>query len=327
MKENIEDLISTCSQTDFGAVTLSDGERIFRSEMNHEIISLCKSLPQSAQTDALLFIMQYSGIRFGQELNFYGYYYAPSWSILYWLDQSAPNGTRLEQGVKRNARTAHSMTLFLHALDDHLNDSEIPTTHLSLLLRSQAWRIMNDALYSLADGVDGNHEMVRDFIDDYYSGIMSPEKVESLDSYCSLFRKQVATCLIVPILMAKKSTSDVRFTHAIQTAHGSFTVAWRLLDDIQDIGKDMMKGVCSSIYVCLSEDMRICWKKSAEEKKGKGSGCTEAILKYISENRVIERIKDRICKELESAASMANHYNMTGLADEYRSLLIPLRNS
>jgi hypothetical protein len=327
MKENIEDLISTCSQTDFGAVTLSDGERAFRSEIDNEIISLCKSLPQSAQTDALLFIMQYSGIRFGQELNFYGYYYAPSWSILYWLIQSAPNGTRLEQAVRRNARTAHSMTLFLHALDDHLNDSEIPTTHLNLLLRSQAWSIMNDALYSLADGVDGGREMVRDFIDDYYSSIMSPEKVESLDSYCGLFRKQIATCLIVPILMSKKLTSDARFTHAIQAAHGSFTVAWRLLDDIQDIGKDMMKGVCSSIYVCLSEDMRICWDKDTEEKKARGSGCTGAILKYISENRVIERIKDRICKELESAASIANTCNMTGLADEYRSLLIPLRNT
>ena len=326
MKENIEDLISTCSQTDFGAVTLSDGERAFRSEIDNEIISLCKSLPQSAQTDALLFIMQYSGIRFGQELNFYGYYYAPSWSILYWLIQSAPNGTRLEQAVRRNARTAHSMTLFLHALDDHLNDSEIPTTHLNLLLRSQAWSIMNDALYSLADGVDGGREMVRDFIDDYYSSIMSPEKVESLDSYCGLFRKQIATCLIVPILMAKKLTSDARFTDAIQTAYGSFTISWRLLDDIQDIEEDMMRGVHSSIYVCLNEDLRGWWDKDPEEKKDQNSDFGQTILSYVLENRVIDGIKERTCSELESAASLADSCNMTGFGDGLRCLLKPLRN-
>jgi hypothetical protein len=218
------------------------------------------------------------------------------------------------------------MTLFLHALDDHLNDSEIPTTHLSLLLRSQSWRIMNDALYSLAEGVDGGHKIVQGFINDYYSSITSSEKVESLDSYCDLFRKQIATWLMVPTLMTKKVNSDARFSDAIQSAHGSFTISWRLLDDIQDIERDMIKGVCSSIYVCLSEDMRNCWDKDTEEKKDKGSGCAEAILNYISENKVIERIRDRICSELESAASIVAYYNIAGLADEYRSLLTPLRN-
>lgn len=326
MKDKIEDLISTCSQIDFGAVKLSDGEREFCSELNNEVISLCKSLPQSTQTDALLFIMRYWGLRFGHELNFFGYYYVPSWSIIYWLIQSAPNSIGLEQAVKRYAKTAHSMTLFLHALDDHLDDGEIPTTHLSLLLRSQSWVIMNNALYSLAHGVDGGHEIVQGLIDDYYSSITSSKKVESLDSYCDLFRKQIATCLIVPTLMTKKMTSDVRFTDAIQTAYGSLTIAWRLLDDIQDIERDMMKGVHSSIYICLSEDMRNRWDKDRKEKKDKHSGCTEAILNHILENKVIDRITDRICNELESAAWIADCWDITGLADEYRYLLRPLRN-
>ncbi len=203
MKDKLEDLISKCSQIDFGDVKLSDGERKFCRELNNEIISLCRSLPQPTQTDALLYIMRYWGIKFGRELNFCSYYYVPSWSILYWLIQSAPNGKGLEQEVKRYAKTAHFMTLFLHALDDHLNDSEIPTTHLSFLLRSQSWMIMNNALYSLVHGVDGGHEIVQSFIDDYYSSITSSKKVKSLDSYCDLFKKQIATWLIVPTLMTK----------------------------------------------------------------------------------------------------------------------------
>lgn len=326
MKDKIEDLISTCSKIDFGAVHLSNGEREFGSELNDEVISLCKSLPQPTQTDALLFIMRYWGIPFGQALDFFGYYYVPSWSIIYWLIQSAPKGMGLGQAAKRNAKTVHSMALFLHALDDHLNDSEIPTTHLTLLLRSQSWRIMIDALYSLADGVDGGHEIVQGFIDDYYSSITSSEKVESLDSYCDLFRKQIATWLIVPTLMTKKVTSDVRFTNAIQIAHGSFTISWRLLDDIQDIEKDIMKGVHSSIYVCLNEDLRGWWDKDPEEKRDQNNVYVQTILSYVLENRVIDSIKERACSELESAASIADSCSMSGLADEYRSLMRPLRN-
>lgn len=326
MKDKIKDLISKCSQIDFGAVKLSDEERKFGSELNNEIISLCRSLPQPTQADAMLFIMRYWGIRFGHELNFCSYYYVPSWSIIYWLIQLTPNGIDLEQAVKRYAITAHFMTLFLHALDDHLNDSEIPTTHLSLLLRSQSWMIMNNALYSLGNGVDGGHKIVQGFIDDYYSSITSSKKVESLDSYCDLFRKQIATWLIVPTLITKKLTSDVRFTDAIQNAYSSFTIAWRLLDDIQDIEGDMMKGVHSSIYICLSKDMRNRWDKDGGEEKNKHRGCTEAILNHISENKVIDRLTDRICSELESAASIADCWDISGLANEYRSLLRPLRN-
>ncbi len=325
MKDKTEDLVSKCSRIDFGAVKISDEEREFCGELNNEIISLCRSLPQPTQTDALLFIMRYWGIRFGHELNFFSYYYVPSWSIIYWLIQSAPTDIGLEQAVKRYAKTAHAMSLFLHALDDHLNDSQIPTTHLSLLVRSQSWMIMNNAFYNLGHLVEGGHEIVQGFINDYYSGITSSRKVESLDSYCDLFRKQIATWLIVPTLMTQKITSDVRFTDAIQTAYGSFSIAWRLLDDIQDIERDMMNGVPSSIYICLSEDIRNRWNKAGEEKKDNHNGCTEAVLNYISENKVIDRLTDRTCNELESAASIAECWDITGLANEYRSLLRPLR--
>jgi hypothetical protein len=326
MKDKIEDLISTCSQIDFGAVSLSEEEKKFCNELNREIISLCRSLPQPTQIDALLFIMQYWGIRFGHELDFFGYYYVPSWSIIYWLVRSVPKGMKFGQAVKRSAKTVHSMTLFLHALDDHLNDGEIPNTHLSLLLRSQSWLIMNNSLHSLAHGVDGGLEIVQGFIDDYYSSITSSKRLESLDNYCSHFRREIATWLIVPTLMARRMSPDPRFTDAIQIAHGSLTIAWRLLDDIQDIERDMMKGVHSSIYVCLPEEMRNRWDEGKEGGKDKRSLCTEVILNHISENKVVDRITDRICSELESAASIADGWDMTGLADEYRALLRPLRN-
>ncbi len=326
MEDKFDNLLSYCSEIEFGTVNLSDGEKEFCSEWNNEIISLCKSLPQSTQTDAVLFFMRYSGISFSEELNFFRTYYIPTWSIIYWLLQSGLNGKGLDQTDIRNAKTAHSMAMFLHALDDHLKDSEMPVTHLALLLRSQSWMIMSNALSSLADGVDGGEEIVRGFIDDYYSSIRASEEILYLDSYCDLFRKQMATGYVVPVLMIKKMTTDEEFINAIQTAYGSFGIAWRLLDDIKDIKTDMMKGIHSSVYICLSEDIKNCWDKDTGEKIEKNSGRDEVILDYVLENSVIDRIKERICSELELAASIADRYNMTGLADEFRCILRPLKN-
>jgi len=326
MEDKLKDLLSSCSDIDFGAVNLSDPEKEFCRDLNNEIISLCKSLPESTQTDAVLFLMRYLRTSFGENLDVFTCFYVPAWSIVYWLIQSGRDDKGLEQIDIKNARTAHSMAMLLHSLDDHLSDSELPITHLTLLLRSQSWMVMNNAFNCLADGVDGGEKIVRGFIDDYYSSICCFKGIDSLDSYCDLFRKQMATWLIVPVLMTKKMTSNEEFTSAIHSAYGSFGIAWRLLDDIKDIETDMMKGIHSSIYICLSKDTKNCWEKDAGEKTDRNSGHTKVILDYVLENCVIDRIKERICSELESAASIADDYNIAGLADEFRCLLRPLKN-
>ena len=323
MANRIEDLLSSCSKIDFGCVVLSEEEKEFCSELNDEVISLCESLPKSTQTDALLLFMRYFRIPFGQEFSLFSNYYAPSWSIIYWLIQVGLESKGLEKEDIQNARSAHSMALLLHPLDDHLNDNEWPTTHLSLLLRSQSWTILNNALRRLADKIDGGEEIVAGFVDDYYAGIRSSKEILSLDSYCDLFRKQMATGFIVPALILKKMTANEEFAHAIQTAYGSFGIAWRLLDDINDIEADMMKGVHSSIYIYLPEEIRRHWNKGTEDKH---KDCTRFILDYVLEHSIIERIKERMCTELECAVSIADDHNMTGLADEFRYLLSPLKN-
>ena len=324
MEAKNKDLLSNCSELDFGDVNLADEEKQFRSEMNKEVISLCASLPKSTQADALLLFMRYFKVAFGQELSFFTNYYAPSWSIIYWLIQSCPEGKRLELNDIENARTAHSMALLLHPIDDHLNDYQWPATHLALLLRSQLWMIMNTALNNLADGIDGGEEIVRGFLDDYYSGIRNSKEIFSLDSYCDLFRKQMATGFIAPVLIIKKRAASEEFAQAIQTAYGSFGIAWRLLDDINDIETDMKKGVHSSVYTLINDNIRILWNKTIDEKNHDIRGKT---LDYVMSNGIVERIKKRICDELNSAACIADECNMTGLADEFRCLLKPIKNS
>jgi hypothetical protein len=132
--------------------------------------------------------------------------------------------------------------------------------------------------------------------------------------------------LTVPALMTKKMMASEEYSGAIQAAYASFGIAWRLLDDIHDIEKDMMKGTHSSIYACLPEEIRNSWDRNTEDKKDKDTGYAKLVSSYVLENRVIDRLRERIRSELESAASIADHCNLAGLADEFRSLLRPLRN-
>ncbi len=323
MQDKIENLLSFCSEINFAEVDLSSEEEEFRRKFNNEIIALCKSLPESTQTDAILFFTQYLVTPIGRELNFFKNYYAPAWSILYWLIRTNSGDKRLDPEDIKSAITAHAMALFLHPLDDHLHDGQLPATHLTMLLRSQSWMFMNRALNHLTHGFDGGEKIVRGFIDHYYSSIGQSEEIQALDSYCDLFRKQMATWFIVPVLMTKKMAADEKLSHAIQTAYGSFGIAWRLLDDLKDTETDMLNGNHSAIYICLPEHIQAHWDKDTQEKD---NGPAEIILDYIHEHRVINTITERICSELESAASIVDGYHMKSLAHEFRCLLRPLKN-
>jgi hypothetical protein len=326
MEGRIADLLSFCSRIDFGAVDLSQEEQAFRAELNREMLSLCQYLPKSMRTEAALFLVNCLGTSFNDGLNFVNYFYTPAWSILFWLNRSCSDNRKLDPKYVKDAKTGHTMAMFLHAFDDHLTDGQLPVTHLALLMRSQSWVIMNRAFERLAKGVEKGATIVSDFIDDYYSGIGTSDEAESLDSYCAFFRKQMATCLIVPILMAKRMYANEEYSRSIQAAYSSFGIAWRLLDDLQDIEKDMMKGVHSSLYTCLPEEIRKRWERVKREKADRNSDSAGQVLNYVLASGTIDRLRQRICSELESAASRADSCDMAGFADELRCLLKPLRN-
>jgi hypothetical protein len=314
------------SSIDFGEARISGSERLFYRRFNDRIVSLCRSLPDSAQTDAILFLMRYCGIVPHEGLDFFRHYYPPAWSILYWLchKKGGPAPGRLSKGDVSNAVTAHSMALFLHSLDDHLLDGQIPVSLLTLLLRSQAWRSMDEAFRNLGAGVAGGMRTAEAYTDGYCTATEGSREPDSLDSYCDLFRKQMGIGMVAPVLVCMKTARPSGFTRDIGTAYGSFGVAWRLLDDIRDLEADIRKGLPSALYFCLPRRMRASWKNAIPEGKTPCPDSTNEILDYIREHGLIGRIKERVCAELTSAASTVETHHMRGLASEFRSLARPL---
>jgi hypothetical protein len=310
-------------QTDvfeFGTITLGDDQAAFYADVNRQIPGLCRSLPSSMQTEALLAFMRYCGLAPGDKLDFFRRYPVPAWSIVYWISRPAGNMTNPIGHMIKLANRAHVMAMCLHSLDDHLVDGEIPTDHLVLLLRSQAWALMNKALEGLAEDLPGGQTLVDKYLSIYYDAICNASPVSSLEGYCSLFRKQMATGFIVPALLNLQAKGDPQYASQIEAAFGAFGIAWRLLDDLQDMPSDLANSVHSAVYLCSSDAMKTVWDIPRSGNPSDDDDLTEQVLACLREEKVCERLCGRIGQELETAAGITQSCGLYGLSQEFRYL-------
>ncbi|HOD16538.1 MAG TPA: class 1 isoprenoid biosynthesis enzyme [Spirochaetota bacterium] len=307
----------------FGDVPIGDTGDFYR-RLNDRISALCRSLPRSAQTAALTFLMEYVHINVGEKLDFFKYYYRPAWSVLYWLTAQRHDRRIVSDEEIDAMLDGQAIAMLLHSLDDHLVDGEVPMSHVTLLLRGQAWHRMNEGFNRFCSGITGGIEIARELIGDYYSGITDKEAPASLDAYCGLFRKQMATWVIMPVLAAMKTGGNAKYVSGLRGAYESFGIAWRLLDDIQDLEADMEKGERSAVYACLNDDGRRLWDLLAEKNGDAAAVTSEKICAIIQQECIVERIADRIVVELERAAELSTGVGLVGLAEEFRVLARPV---
>jgi len=304
----------------FGRIALSEEVETFRHAMNRDIIALMKSLPDAVHGDALLFFMDTLAIPIIPQFDLFRNYFAPAWSIIYWTEKRLSPESNPSAEDRRNARTAHAMALFLHLLDDHLNDGQLPASHFNLLLRSQAWLRMQAALTGLSTQVADGQTIVREAANDYYGSIGSPPTTATFDGYCAHFRRQMATGLIAPSLLAGIMGGSDDFQHALRTAYGAFGIAWRLLDDWLDRVSDMHEGCRSAVYYGLPSEARALWDQG---RRGPDPPQEQRIHQAIRLHNVGGTIRKRIRSELVSAIALLESIQMTGLADEIRCLAAP----
>ena len=307
----------------FGEGSASQALDAFRGELNRELIDLMKSLPAVLHTEAVVFFLRDLKIAIYPQFDYFRNYFAPAWSIVFWMERLPGRKPLPPDTDRKDARTAHAMALFLHLLDDHLNDGQLEASHLALLLRSQAWRRMHQALERLSADIATGADIVQKALDTYYGSIGTPPATATLEGYCAHFRSQMATGMIVPLLMASKMTCDGAFKDALETAYGSFGVAWRLLDDWQDLEEDIQSRSHSAAYFCSPEEIRRLWDDALEGDPVKRQ---QTIKSWLHRHGIGDRLKRKISAELTSAASLLAKIHMAGLADELRCLAGPLSN-
>ncbi|PAX60426.1 hypothetical protein CK510_02020 [Brunnivagina elsteri CCALA 953] len=310
--------IEECKSVNFGQVALDEQQSAILALMNRQIILLCRSLPASLQDSAVIVIQRYyTGFKISNLLTFFTKFYAPSWSLIHWMQQAKPV---LQASELENAFSAQAMAYFVHMLDDRLANGQIPTSHLLLHLRSSAWVKFHYAAIDLTKNIVNSEELVEELIDNYFSGIHEPAEVDSINSYCNLFCKQFSTTLVIPILVAKNTGFD---TALVRQAYESFGIAWRLLDDLRSCRDDAFAGELSAIYYLLPVEERQLWLDCQGEDEE--SNYWQKLQSYLEQQGILRKLISHICTSLKEAQKNADLAGLDGYANQFQQLAMPLR--
>ncbi|MCP4133705.1 MAG: hypothetical protein GY754_22240 [bacterium] len=307
----------------FGEIILSPEKEEFYKEINAQIPNMCNSLPESMRMDAFTFMMEYAALTLKDKLIFFRGFYVPTWSVLFWLLKSTSIKRDLSPEEYSDAVCCHAMTMFLHSLDDHLNDADMPATHLLLFMRSQAWYLLQTGIDRYSQDIPGGRELADSLINTYYPAIINFNKLESLDAYCDLFRDQISTWYITPMLTAIKLIGSTEAAHTIRSAFGSFGVAWRIIDDINDIKKDMNNKHFTTVYYALSHDGKKTWEELGgflDSPIKNEKDLLRDLAALLEREKTLDLLMNRIHAELDDAARIAEENGMSELAREYLTL-------
>jgi len=316
----------------FGKIILSGKEEKLYAVLNMHITELCRSLPKHMQTSAFLFLLRYSDIPLGAPADFFSHYYAPTWTMIPHVIASKYSKRILSDAECEHALRGQAMALFLHSIDDHLTDGQLPPSHLTLLLRSSAWVCLKNTIAEFSESEDS--AVTENLINEYYEGICPDREPETAREYWERFSHEIATWYIIPTLVTKKCTGTNDLCADIKKMTGLFGSAWRILDDIQDIEEDMITGTKSAVYYSLSEKTKKLWNEFSSGSNNKmntsshkAEDIREEICKELAQNNILENLAATTCSLLAEAENTAQNADMRELALQYRKLAEPLNEN
>jgi hypothetical protein len=297
---------------DFGPVEQAPEIARLRMELNNILWQTTAPLPSELSDEARSILSSYSG----GDRDFYRLFYVPIWSFLHWLPSVSREA--VDQEILRAARTAHAMSLFLHLWDDHLCDRQLPVDMLRLHVRTLAWERFRSQSLRLCQLTGADMLLPDEHIRDYLESVHRPEQVSDLDGYCRRSVRQLAIWTIVPRLLAGGLAGPEAASELCGIIE-SFEIAWRLVDDVQDIDVDLLNGDMTAVYIELDDAGRKLWGACRDRSIERGRidpECWSELSAAIRKSGCLSRILRRIDDELQSAARSAGSRGWAGTARE-----------
>ncbi len=289
----------------FGQVPLAPADQELKQALNGSLLALCGELPEPLQGSAAIFLSTAGGTPPGR-FDFIRVFYAPLWTF---INHLAPPGDAGQEHRRARAIRGQAMAMLLHLLDDHLVDGDEPADHMLLQLRTFAWNAFDDSVRELAEREDRGSAMVRELIDGYFSAVHAPPRGDSLEIYLRTFRAQIGTWLAVPMLLAGSKAAGVR------TCLEEFSLAWRILDDVQDLDKDSERAAPTAVYFALSTESRRIWKDPAMLGNRR-----ELLREALERENVLEGLLGRAREHLKIAAASARDSGWSAYAEQITAL-------
>jgi len=296
----------------FGRVELDNAVAGLRQQLNQILFRVAADLPEPLAAEACVVLRNYPG----GDGDFYKLFYVPIWSFLHWVPAAVSEPTAGDE-LLLTANTAHAMSLFLHLWDDHLCDQQLPVDLLRLQLRTVAWERYQTAAAQLCRKAGGDPLLPEKHASEYLSSLHHPEPVSDLNGYCRRFIRQVAIWTLVPRLLGEVAGAGA--ASELSRIIESFAIAWRLLDDIQDIHLDLMKDERTAVWIELDDEGRRKWDDCRVRSVASGELDAEtwaSLAEAVHVSGCLTKLLSRIDEELQGAAQIAGSNGWAGIAAE-----------
>jgi hypothetical protein len=344
---------------DFGSPEPNPQSDALRRAMHLQVVEIAAVLPAGSADQIKGILTGYSGI----EEDIFRAFYAPVWSFLriasgrsqtileplheqlaatdlprppsgeacrIALDanksESRPTeGTRKSGELGRwneSALRTQACALLLHLWDDHLCDGQLETNMATVEFGS---RLRNGFVESAAEmyaevGLDP--QATKDALDEYTEALRPGHEITRLENYIALAKRQFATWAVVPFAIGFAANGE-RAAADLAEAVLSFAVAWRLLDDIQDVAEDAQTGSKSAVWYAIDETGRELWSRCEGKDPRIDPEPLVRLALYASESEARSRLVEEIRKKLATATSLARQNGWRAYADELEACAAP----
>jgi 4-cresol dehydrogenase (hydroxylating) len=222
----------------FGRVELTPAELELRGRLGESIMKVVMDMPAPLRAGATAFLdAEARGRGPAAVLRKFP---PPLWSYLLLF------GEVLGAELADEAGLGQSLALLLHLLDDHLCDGQLRCEPALLQLRTRAWSRFEASIARLAAGLAGAEAFASLQIDRHFAAVDRARGDVGLEAALASARGEMATWLIVPGLCAWRADGVVARDVLVGALERLF-VAWRIVDDLDDVADDARSGAVNLV--------------------------------------------------------------------------------
>jgi hypothetical protein len=220
---------------------LSAEEAAYQEAMEGTFLSACRALHPSWAVPTYLALNPVMG------RPFFARYYPVIWTVVMDLTSGFP----ADHAVRSQALTVQAMALALHLIDDHLSDGQMAATHGLLHLRTLCWNRFAESGKALTQGRPEAVKFWEETLDGYFAAIGVRDRIRDLAEYEAVFKRQIGTWLLAPALVAGETGACA--AAEVRSLIEEFSLAWRFVDDLQDVEENLLNGETSAVTLAAVE--------------------------------------------------------------------------
>jgi hypothetical protein len=296
---------------DFGAFAPAPPVVQLGDRLEAALMQTVADLPRELADEIAAELKIYAGNR----PRFIDLFYVPIWSFLHWVLVASPRG---DAEVMALATEAHALSLFMHLWDDHLADGQLKPALSRVHLRALAWRRYQAATAELAKRVAGGAEIVERLVGNYLRACHKPPQVKDLASFNDRFVQQIGIWLVTPTLLGHIA-GGAGTANALASIIADFGVAWRLIDDVEDIAIDVRTGQENGVWFALDSLGRARWRACGQASQGAKHPEPRSwshLVFAVRQTGALNNVLDEVKRRLSAAERTAQQAGWGGLAEE-----------